>query len=185
MAGHGSFPMWVAGSPMTNDHVRTNHTGYYLVTTMLRRNSPTGQKAYDHYCLPCFLHIFTSVSLSVIVCNNSVLYLNCTVTVVCNPRFSNTPGIQDIHTSRVPLSSSRRTWENEFMQQLAQSWKRHPYLCDLSKKYDEIYENMLNIQHYMFRQKLEMGFPCTQCTTHYVRQIIGSYASYTPTCSLE
>ena len=31
------------------------------------------------------------------------------------------------------------------MQQLAQSWNRHPYLCDLSKKYDEIYENMLNI----------------------------------------
>ena len=26
MAGHGSFPMKVVGSPMTNNLVRTNHT---------------------------------------------------------------------------------------------------------------------------------------------------------------
>ena len=32
MAGHGSFPMRVVGSPMTNNLVRTNHTGYYLVS---------------------------------------------------------------------------------------------------------------------------------------------------------
>ena len=32
MAGHGSFPMRVVGSPMTNNLVRTNHTGYDLVS---------------------------------------------------------------------------------------------------------------------------------------------------------
>ena len=33
MAGHGSFPMKVVGSPMTNNLVRSNHTGYYHVST--------------------------------------------------------------------------------------------------------------------------------------------------------
>ena len=33
MAGHGSFPMKVVGSPMTNNLVRTNHTDFYHVST--------------------------------------------------------------------------------------------------------------------------------------------------------
>ena len=65
--------------------------GCYRLGSVLR-----GKQSYDQDCLPCFIHIFTSVSLSVNVCNHSVLYLNCTVTIVCNPRFSNTPGVQDI-----------------------------------------------------------------------------------------
>jgi hypothetical protein len=33
MAGHGSFPMKVVGSPMTNNLVRMNHTDFYHVST--------------------------------------------------------------------------------------------------------------------------------------------------------
>jgi hypothetical protein len=36
MAGHGSFPMRVVGSPMTNNLVRTNLTEFYHVSTYIR-----------------------------------------------------------------------------------------------------------------------------------------------------